>query len=158
MLLVGLMTFGIVGCGPKVPPNTSPEGIAAIKGRAVVNTARAAVQIIDQQMTAGRIPPAAGVKVLQAIRQVYVQAGNLANALDLVDQAKTAADGQSGLLAAKAALGAIHEALQSGIYGLDPGVTKSILELLANLVQVIDEARAVVGEGPMNLRAIPGTA
>lgn len=137
------------GCGgPKNPPQLSPEGTMAVKGRAVVNAARAVVPIIDQQIQAGRIPQDAGVKVLLGIRQVYIQAGTLANALDIVDRAKTASEGQTGLTAAKSALSSIQKSLDDGLTGLNSDIVTAVRQLLKNLTDAIEEVRSVVSGAP----------
>lgn len=145
---VAVAILMLSACAGNSNPNVSPEGATAIKARAVVNAARAALPTIDAQMEAGKIPQAAGVQVLKGLRLVFVHAGSLANALDIVDKAKTATEGKAGADAAKAALASIDQSLKDGLSGLDKGLVTSILTLLSSLTTALDEVRAVLAVSP----------
>lgn len=132
----------LAACGGNPQPNTSPEGQAAIYGRRVVNVGRALLPVIDQEMTAGRLPKDVGIRILESMRVVFVQAeGPLATGLRVIDLAKSAAEAKPGVDQVIAGLASIDQALALARQVTDPKMKAQVDGLLQNLLLALNEVR-----------------
>lgn len=137
----------MAGCGP-VTTNTvprSPEAQLALKGRAVVNMARAVLPVIDSHMTLGLLPKPAGIRILQGIRLIGVEAGTMAQALAVMDAAAPDTPEYAGAaVKAQMALAAIQKALVITKAPDDPALAGEVNRLLSTLTLAVSEVAAAM--------------
>lgn len=162
LYVVAVMAVLSFACASNPPANTSPEGQVAIKGRAVVKTAEVVLTAVDQAMTNGQLPTAVGLPIVKAIREIGVQGQTLADALGLVDAAKTSAEAATGKEKATAVLQTMQGLLDTAISPIkDPALKAQVGQLLSNLLTAIQAVRDILGNrspapDPDNLVALRG--
>jgi hypothetical protein len=103
-------------CGPKLPPNTSIEAKAAIRGDQLVEALRSTIPSIKQAIcqSAGQqncLTPDDVAKVANHLGNAGRHAQELATVLSAVDDAKTASERQAGMQKANAILTSISNSL-----------------------------------------------
>lgn len=143
ILLAGCV---LAGCGGKQQPTLSPEAQMAVQARAVVKAADTVVTGIDNAISSHQLTVPVGRQLLLAIRQVGVQGQTLADALAVVDNAKTAAEKQQGLDKARAALATIQATMGGAISPITDTATKAqvntLLKDLTDAVQTVQQLLA----------------
>lgn len=108
----------IGGGGPIRHPATaqlSIEGQIAVGGRQLVAAMVSGARGIDQLIDAGIVPSAEGVKLLQWLRFGTNEAGRLADALLIIDQARDDASRTSAIASAAAIIKGIQRGLTQAI-------------------------------------------
>lgn len=144
LLAVGLAS--LAGCGANPDPRLTPVGRTAVEARAVIKAADAVVVGIDNAMTAKQLPVPIGVKVLEGIKVVGVQARTLADALDVAAAATDAAAKQAGMDKARAALAAIQTALTAATSPItDPAAKAQVGTILQQLVDSVLKVQQLIG-------------
>lgn len=141
-----LLATTSLACSGNTAPKLSPIGQVAVQGDAVVKAADAVVTGIDNALTAKQLPQSVGVPVLQTIRVVGVQAQDLADALKVANLAKTAADQQKGVDAARAALATIQASLAGALSQIKDQATKDhVSALLQQLTDAVQKVQLLIG-------------
>lgn len=132
-------------CGGKTPPNTSPEGQAAITGRQVIAAADAVLTGVDQAMTSKQLPTNIGLPIVKAIREIGVQGKSLATYLAAVDAAKNLTEKQDAMSKAQNVITAMDGLLTGATSPItDPALKSQVGELLRQLVTAINQVRQIV--------------
>lgn len=148
VLFVCVLT--LAACGGAVAPDTvprSPEATMAIKGRAVISSARAVLPVIDSHMTLGLLPKPAGILMLKGLKIVGEEGGRLAQALAVMDAAAPGSPQRSeALLVAQVSLGAIQMALARSLPADRMAAGSEVAKLLATLTLAVNEVTALVAQ------------
>lgn len=129
--LLVMAVLVMVGCGATTAPTTQPvrpEHQAVTVALQVVAAADPVVTGIDQAMQAGTLPTRIGIPVLQAIREVGVQAQTLATAVKLAAAARTVQDQATYMGKAQAALAAMNDLLKGAVPTGTPATITAVLD------------------------------
>jgi hypothetical protein len=118
--IAALILMTVTACGPKLPPETSIEGKTAVRATQVVTALRATLPGIKAltctpEAAATAVPTclkaADAIKVVTQIEIAGKAAEELAGALTVVDNAKTATERQTALSRAANIMNTIQAAL-----------------------------------------------
>ena len=123
--LLGVIVIGLVACGPKLPPDVSPEGKTAARATQVIAALRATLPALKAATCQPGVPapclaPADTDKVVGHVQTAAKSAQELAVVLQAVDAAQTAALQTEGMTKARALLVSIQASLTQATVA--PGV------------------------------------
>lgn len=157
----------VAACGganpnPNVTPR-SPVAQVAIEGDAVIKAADAVLTGLDRAMeptASPRLPPAIGLQVVKAIREVGVQGQNLAATLTVIQATTDPAAKATAAGKARQTLSGIRLMLTSALSPIKDAATKNqVSQLLVGLVEALDKAQQIVDavKGGGGLQLQPAT-
>ena len=133
--------------------NASLEATLAVRGRQVINSARATLPVIEGFAQSKVITPADGIKVTTALQEVGKIGEQLANVLETIDKlAVTDPKYQPTVLDAFRLSKSILSAIQQSTVGMMEGTAKRIIETLQ---QVTDAVLNVMALLPLRPEALP---
>lgn len=108
----------VVGCATRLPPDASPEAKLAVRGDQVVQALRGVLPALKPHVCTSATPvgapcvePADALRVARVVEGAFAAAGQLAQALALVDAAKDASERESGLKRAREFVHSIQQQL-----------------------------------------------
>lgn len=118
MFAVALAAVALSACATRGDVKVSPEGTLALRANQLVQALRVTVQPpgnspIEQLVQQKRITAAEGLKVAEIVQKTFDGASQLAEALRVVDEAKTDAERQTGLAKASVLLQSIAQGLET---------------------------------------------
>lgn len=135
--VVTILALASFACGLHQHPATaqlSPEGKTAVYGREVIAGVKAAADGVDTLMTTKVLPEPDGIAVLKVFREVGVQSQHLADALDIIDQAKDPIAQAAGVKKAQEAIKAIQKGVASAVVPVGSADNRAkIIALLSQL-------------------------
>ena len=152
LLLVLAIPVVLTACGGTNPnPNATPRSPAArvaIEADAVIKAADAVLTGLDAAMeptAVPRLPPAIGLEVVKAIREVGVQGKNLAATLTVIQSTTDPTQQAPAAAKARDTLTGIRLLLSSALSPIKDAATKGqVTQLLVGLVEALDKAQQIV--------------
>lgn len=144
ILLAVALAASLSACGPKLPPNTSPEAQIAVRGTQVMAGLRATLPGIKALVCPPGAPgptclrPADADRVVVQIERAAGYAEDLAKVLKAVDEAKTAAERQAGLGKVGAILTSIQGSLSAAQIAPEGEAARmAIVGLLGTVTEIL---------------------
>lgn len=132
-----VLVMATVGCA-KVPPNTSPEGTLAIRGRQVMIAADGVLTGVDTLVQNQQLKPADAVKVVLVIRRIGQEGQRLADALAIIDATKDQAAKVKGISQAVEILKMIQSMVTEAVIPIsDEGARKQVSQLLQSITNLV---------------------
>ena len=141
-IVVALVTLG---CGAKLPPDTSPEAKIAVRATQVVAALRATLPAIKSLTCTAPaltppvcLSPADAIRVVTRIEQAGEHAERLATALQIVDAATDAASRATGMQRVTAILGSIQGSLAAAQIApaAEPG-RAAVVAILSSVMAIL---------------------
>jgi len=146
LLLVALALGGmlVAGCGPKLPPNVSPEGKAAFHATRVVDGLRAVLPLVKPLVcVTGSVPdtciaPDDAVVVVKAVERAADVALKLGPVLSAVDNSVLLDDKVTGMAKARALMAEINGILMNATVTPDyEPARRQLVQLFANVTALL---------------------
>lgn len=146
LALMAVAVMVATGCGGAargrpLPPNLSMEGKVAVHGRQVIAALSGAADAVDRFIDNGQLPRNVGVPILQGIHEGAKQAQQLADALIVIDAAKTAAERDGAVQKAAAIVKTLQASIDTMIL---PVQVQQHRQLIADVLKIVKDALLTV--------------
>jgi predicted small lipoprotein YifL len=124
---VATVALVLTGCGAKLPPNASPVAKVSVAGRQFLIAAKAAVEGIDQVITAELLPRDQGVQVLAILERAGEESVRLADILLVIAETREATVGQDSYTEAAQIVTGIQRLIDEAVVPIADGKLKTIV-------------------------------